>query len=379
MSPSVSIVRCRSYDEEEVMKGLRQSIDLIGGIGAFVKRGSRVLLKPNLLYGKASNRAVTTHPAIVRGVVRMVKEVGGKPFIGDSPAIGSLIKAADKAGIRAVAEETGCPLIEFDHPVVPKERKDTFFKQIEIDEAVLDADAIINLPKWKTHGMTLLTLGIKNLFGCVPGRKKALWHLKAGEDRRLFSRMLVDLYQLIRPSLTILDGVVAMEGNGPASGNPVPLGLILAGDDALSVDQRVCDILGIPRKSVMTNRAAFESGMGREEMNSFGERLDQIRISGFKYPPMSRTDWGLPGFLRRALKNALGTRPMIEKEMCGACNRCVEICPPKALKKHEEEFVFNYGTCIRCFCCQEVCPEGAISIEPGWMLRMYGSKVKSEK
>ncbi len=363
------------------MKGLRRSIDLIGGIGAFVKKDSRVLLKPNLLQGKTSDKAVTTHPAIVKGIVRMVKEAGGRPFIGDSPGIGGLIKVAERAGIRAVAEEEGCPLIEFNHPMVPKERKGIFFKQTEVDEAVLHADVVINLPKWKTHGMTLLTLGVKNLFGCVPGRKKALWHLKAGENRRIFSRMLVDLYQLIQPRLTILDGVVAMEGNGPSSGNPVPLGLIVAGDDALSVDQQVCDILGIPRKAVTTNRAAFEAGMGRVEFDTLGERLDDIRISGFKYPPMSRTDWGLPGFLRRILKNALGTRPVIEKEICGACNRCVEICPSKALKKDREELVFNYGTCIRCFCCQEVCPDGAISIEPGWMGRMYGEgrKVKSEK
>jgi len=371
MKSSVSIVRCRSYDEEEVMRGLRRSVDLIGGIGAFVRKGDRVLLKPNLLYGKASHKAMTTHPAIVKGVIRMVKEAGGEPYLGDSPAVGSLIRAAEKAGIRTVAEETGCPLIEFDHPVVPTERGGRFFKQIEIDKAVLEANVVINLPKWKTHGMTLLTLGIKNLFGCVPGPRKALWHLKAGEDRRLFSRMLVDLYQIIQPSLTILDGIVAMEGNGPSSGDPVPVGLILAGGDALGVDQVVCDILGIPRMSLVTNRVAFEEGMGREGIDVLGERLDQIRISDFKYPPLSRTDWGIPGFLKRALKNALGTRAVIEKEICRACGRCLEICPPKALKKEGEGLVLDYGTCIRCFCCQEVCPEGAISIKPGWMGRLF--------
>jgi ferredoxin len=226
--------------------------------------------------------------------------------------------------------------------------------------------------------MMLLTLGIKNLFGCVPGPRKALWHLKAGEDRRLFSRMLVDLYQMIQPSLTILDGVVAMEGNGPSSGDPVPVGLILAGGDALGVDQVVCDILGIPRRSLVTNRVALEKGMGRERIEILGERLDQIRVTGFKFPPLSRTDWSLPGFLKRAVKNALGTKPVVEKETCSACNRCLEICPPKALKKEDEELVFDYGTCIRCFCCQEVCPEGAISIKPGWMLRLCSRRGKVE-
>ena len=372
MKSLVSIVKCQSYDEKEVLGSLRQSIDLIGGIENFVRRGDHVLLKPNLLYGKAPEKAVTTHPSIVKGMIQIVREAGGIPFIGDSPSIGSLMRAAEKAGIKRVADENKCPLIEFEKPIFPPKGGGKFFKQLEIDNRVLEADVVINLPKWKTHGMMLLTLGVKNLFGCIPGPRKALWHLRAGEDRKLFAQMLIDLYQIIQPSLTILDGILGMDGNGPGSGDPIQLGLILASRDPLSLDQIVCDLLRIPRKSLMTNQVAFEEGMGKDGIEVVGERLEEIKIHRFKLPAPSQPAWDLPRFLQKALKNALTSKPVVEEEVCNACNRCVEICPPKALDRKERALVFDYGKCIRCFCCQEVCPEGAISIQPGWALKLKG-------
>src|SRR4030042_5672884 len=218
MKSSVSIVKCQNYDEEKVLSSLRRSIDLIGGIQNFVKKGHHVLLKPNLLYGKSPEKAVTTHPAIVEGVIEIVREAGGVPFIGDSPSVGSLMKTAEKAGIKAVADEMKCPLVEFDKPVLLSKGTGKIFKQLEIEQTVLEAEVIINLPKWKTHAQMLLTLGVKNLFGCIPGPRKALWHLKAGEDRKVFAQILVDIYQMIQPSLTILDGIIGMEGHGPGRG-----------------------------------------------------------------------------------------------------------------------------------------------------------------
>lgn len=369
MKSSVSIVKCQNYDENKVLSGLRRSIDLIGGIQTFVKKGHHVLLKPNLLYGKSPEKAVTTHPAIVKGVIEIVREAGGVPFIGDSPSIGSLMKAAEKAGIKAVADEMKCPLVEFNRPVLPPNGKGKIFKQLEIDQTVLEADVIINLPKWKTHVQMLLTLGVKNLFGCIPGPRKALWHLKAGEDRKTFAQILVDLYQVIQPSLTLLDGIVGMEGNGPNSGRPIPLGLILASGDSLSLDQIVCDLLGISRKSLLTNRVAFEQGLGKDKIDVVGERVEDVKISNFQFPTLSQMDWNLPGFLTKALKNAFTSRPFIEEERCKACDRCEEICPPKALARKGKDLIFDYEQCIRCFCCLEVCPEGAISIKPGWALK----------
>src|SRR4030043_2469639 len=261
MKSSVSIVKCQNYDEEKVLSALRQSIDLIGGIQNFVKKGSRVLLKPNLLYGKSPENAITTHPSIVRGMIQIVREAGGVPFIGDSPSVGSLMKTAEKAGIKAVADEMKCPLMEFDKPMLLPEGGGKTFRQLEIDRSVLEADVIINLPKWKTHAQMLLTLGVKNLFGCVPGPRKALWHLKAGADQKAFAQMLVDIYHMIQPGLPISDGVVGMEGSGPNSGHPISIGLLLASRDPLNLDQIVCDLLGILRESLLTNRGAFEQGI----------------------------------------------------------------------------------------------------------------------
>jgi uncharacterized protein (DUF362 family)/NAD-dependent dihydropyrimidine dehydrogenase PreA subunit len=370
MKSSVSIVKCQDYDEEEVLAALRQSIDLIGGIQTFVRKGNHVLLKPNLLYGKSPEKAVTTHPSILRGMIQIVREAGGVPFIGDSPSVGSLMKTAEKAGIKAVADEIKCPLVEFNKPILPPKRGGKIFKQLEIDQTVLEADVVINLPKFKTHSLTLLTLGVKNLFGCIPGPRKALWHLKAGEDRKTFAQILVDVYQIIHPSLTILDGIVGMEGNGPNSGRPIQLGLILASGDPLSLDQIVCDLLGISRESLLTNRVAFEQGLGKDKIDVFGERAEDVKISNFQFPTLSQPDWNLPEFLRKALKNALTSKPVIEEEVCNACDRCAEICPPKALARKGKDLIFDYEQCIRCFCCLEVCPEGAISIKPGWALRL---------
>jgi ferredoxin len=219
---------------------------------------------------------------------------------------------------------------------------------------------------------------VKNLFGCIPGPRKALWHLKAGEDRKTFAQILVDVYQIIHPSLTILDGIVGMEGNGPNSGQPIPLGLILASGDSLSLDQIVCDLLGVSRKSLLTNRVAFEQGLGKDGIEVVGEKVEDVRIPHFQFPTLSQPDWNLPGFLRRVLKNALTSKPVVQEEICNACDRCSEICPPKALARKGKDLVFDYEQCIRCFCCLEVCPEGAISIKPGWALKLIGKRLKVE-
>ncbi len=370
MSPAVSIVKCQSYDEKKVLETIRQSIHLMGGLESVIKKADRVLLKPNLLIGKSPNKAVTTHPSIVKAAIQIVREAGGVPFIGDSPAIGSTAKAAEKAEIAEIARSMDCPIVEFNRPVLAREVKGRVFKNIEIDQVVLEADVIINLPKWKTHTQMLLTLGVKNLFGCVPGPKKALWHLKAGEDRKLFAQVLVDIFQIVRPALTILDGVNGMEGDGPSSGRPIALGLILASRDALSLDQIVCDLLGIPRRSLMTNRVALEHGLGKDPIEVVGEKVENVKIPNFQFPNLSRTDWNLPGFIKKAIKNALTSKPAIQEDLCKNCHQCAEICPPKALTPEGKSLVFDYRRCIRCFCCLEVCPEGAVSIKQGWAIRV---------
>ena len=160
-----------------------------------------------------------------------------------------------------------------------------------------------------------------------------------------------------------------MEGDGPSSGRPVALGLILASCDALSLDQIVCDLLGIPRRSLMTNRVALEHGLGKDPIAVVGEKVENVKIPDFQFPNLSRTDWNLPGFIKKAIKNALTSKPAIQEDLCKNCHQCAEICPPKALTPEGRSLVFDYRRCIRCFCCLEVCPEGAVSIKQGWAIR----------
>ena len=375
MNPPVSIVRCSDYDEAKISQALRNAIDLIGGMRAFVKEGDRVLLKPNLILGKPPEKAVTTHPSVVRAMIELVREAGGLPFVGDSPGIGSAIGAAERSGLKRVADEMGCPLVDLQEPAVTEKKKGRTFRRLEIDRSVLEADVVINLPKWKTHSQILLTLGVKNLFGCIPGKRKALWHLQTGGDRKRFAEVLVDLYEVIQPGLTVLDGVLAMEGNGPSSGCPVPMGLILASADPLSLDQVVCDLLKIPRERLITNQVAFERGLGRGPIEVVGERVGDLIVGPFRLPSLSSVDWPLPRFLKRAIRNALSSRPAIYEAACQMCSRCIEICPAQALEKGEKTPVFDYEKCIRCYCCQEVCPEEAITPKEGWGVKMI-KKVK---
>ncbi len=170
-----------------------------------------------------------------------------------------------------------------------------------------------------------------------------------------------------------------MEGNGPNSGQPKPIGLILASDDALSLDQIVCDLLGIPRESLFTNQVAFEQGIGKSKIEVVGEKLEEIHIPKFQFPTPSQMGWGLPRFLSHALKNALTSKPEILRKICKSCDQCSNICPPKALIRTEKGLVFDYKQCIRCFCCLEVCPEGAIMIKLGWGLRLMGKGFKGKR
>ena len=184
---AVCIERCEAYDADLVFDRIKAAVDALGGMGRFVKTGQNVLLKPNLLSPSEPAKAVTTHPAVVEAVIRLVQDAGGRPVIGDSPGIGSLLPVTEKTGIAQVARRHGVDIVPFDDSVPVDALDDHLFRQIEIARAVADADVVINLPKVKSHGQMLLTLAVKNLFGCIAGRRKIEWHMRAGRDYNLFA------------------------------------------------------------------------------------------------------------------------------------------------------------------------------------------------
>ncbi|MFH2013344.1 MAG: DUF362 domain-containing protein [Pseudomonadota bacterium] len=368
--PKVSIVKCKDYQEGKVYKAVRESVDLLGGIGSFIKNGDRVLLKPNLLSGKIPEKAVTTHPSIVSAVVRLVKEVGGIPSIGDSPGFGSLKRVAEKAGIKEVADRMGVNLVEFDETVEIENKEGHIFKMFEVAKAFLEADVIINLPKLKTHGQMLLTLSVKNNFGFVVGNRKATWHLKAGIDVNFFAQMLLDLYLLVQPQLTIMDGIIGMEGDGPGSGIPREVGLIFAGIDCVAIDTVICQALGVPLDDLYTTKAARQKGIGETDLkniNVLGEDLKKVNIRDFKLPKTHDLEFHIPKFMSNFLKNITTSMPEIDCTKCKLCEVCIDSCPSQTMKIVNDKVRINYKTCIRCFCCQELCPEGAVGIKRGWL------------
>ncbi|MBI3581810.1 MAG: DUF362 domain-containing protein [Nitrospinae bacterium] len=375
MSAHVSLRSCTDYNPDGIKKVLISAVDALGGIGAFVKPGETVLLKPNMLAPAAPEKAVTTHPTVVRAVAEMVLGAGGIPFIGDSPAVPGFNNVCKTTGISAVAAELGIPLVELKDSAEYKQGEKKLFRILEISSKVMEADRIISLPKLKTHSQMFLTLGVKNVFGCVVGVRKAQWHFKAGVDRMFFARMLVELYHAIAPDLTIMDGVLGMEGDGPGtSGTPRTCGIIAASADAVALDRVLIEILGAREDQYFVMQAAKEMGVGESRLSKIkvsGEPLDFFRLENFVFPKVGKVAFG-PPVLRRFILNHLTARPKETREKCTMCGRCINICPTNVISEKNKRLYFNYDACIRCYCCVEVCPEGAMKPAAPFLLRITG-------
>lgn len=374
-STDVSIVKCADYEREQVLDAVRRSIGLLGGITAFVKPGDRVLLKPNLLKARPPEAAVTTHPEIVRAVIRLVREAGGEAVVADSPGLGELRRVSERTGILAVVEEEGAVLAATEEPVQVRSRGR--FQRFEIARWAHEADVIINLPKLKTHGMTVLTGAVKNLFGCVPGKRKVQWHFNTGVNHDLFMRMLIELCGLLRPALTVMDAVVGMEGNGPGSGDPRRIGAVLAGTDPVAVDAVSARLVGVDPATLPLLRAAAAAGFGQphaEEIDVLGDAVADLAVRGFRLPPRAHLEWKIPEWARRSLKNAFTTRPEIGAGACIQCGICQGHCPQGAIEARGDGLRIRYRDCIRCFCCQEFCPQGAITVGRGWGLKLLARR-----
>lgn len=369
----IAIERVASYDSELVETGLKNLLAPLGGIEAFVRPGERVLLKPNMLSAKPPEAAVTTHPAILRGVIRLVQGAGAVALVGDSPGFGSLRAVAKRSGMLAVVEECGAELVEFSETRVVN--SGGIFKRFEVAAPYLDADRVINLPKLKTHEMMTLTCGVKNLFGILVGAAKPAWHLQAGFDRELFARVLLEIYQIRPPNLTIVDAITAMEGDGPGSGDPRQVGLLLAGANPVAVDLIAGEIVGIPKKLLFVEREARKLGLpgsDREHIEIYGVDPAELRILPFRLPPLSDVEFGLPRFIKNRLRKHLTTRPVQMPDRCMLCGVCVKGCPPGVIRIEGKNLRFDYDRCIRCFCCRELCPEAALDVRKGLLLRLFG-------
>lgn len=304
MTSSVSLLRAESYD----LGALRQSIEALlaplGGMEAFVKPGDRVLLKPNLLTGARPTQECVTRPEVVYCVAQLVKAAGGLPFLGDGPAFGSARGVAQANGYLPLLEELQIPIVEFKG--VRYETVSQEFDHFLLSKEVMDADVVINLPKVKSHVQLTLTMGVKNLFGCVPGKMKAWWHMEAGKDADRFGQMLVETARTIDPDLTILDGIVGHEGNGPSNGTPRALGILGASANVFALDRAVVEILQVAPERVLTITAARKLGLC-PDLNAIDFPLAtpaDLQFEGWKLPEkMMAIDFGAPRVLRSTFKH----------------------------------------------------------------------------
>ncbi|TET34039.1 MAG: DUF362 domain-containing protein [Planctomycetota bacterium] len=367
--PKVSIVRCDDYNAPDLYEKVCEAASAVLNADALIKHGTKVLLKPNLLFGTPPERAVTTHPQIVRAVGEFVKDRGGELWIGDSSGYGSCARNMRLSGIEQVAKELGAKIIPFTEPVDSGHADLKYARNFRIEKAVLEADVLINLPKLKTHGLTYFTGAAKNLFGCLPGLQKGKTHVRL-PDRENFSAMLVELNRIIKPQLSIMDAVVGMEGSGPGSGDPRKVGLILAGVNTFAVDVVACEIIGLPPHDVPNIRMAAEQKLGPESLNDIsilGEKIEDIRIPDFKLREPADGLKRLKHFFMKVAGKVLRTIifevPDLKTKKCNKCFRCAEVCPIEAVRKSARGPVFDYKSCIRCYCCQEMCPEGAIKLK----------------
>lgn len=303
-STSVSLIRAQSYERQSLRDALDNLLEPLGGMVAFVKPGNRVLLKPNLLTGSRPGKECTTRAELVYRVAQMVLDAGGKPFLGDSPAFGSAKGVAVASGYLPVIEELHLPVVDFHG-----KRYQTVsqgFNHLLLSKEVMEADVVINLPKVKSHSQLTLTLGVKNLFGCVPGKMKAWWHMEAGKDANRFGQMLVETARTINPNLTILDGIIGHEGNGPSGGEPRYLGILGASPDVFALDRAMVEILTVTPEAVPTIAAQARLGLCSElaEMRFPHLQPAELQIHDWKLPDtLMPIDFGMPRVIKSTFKH----------------------------------------------------------------------------
>ncbi|MBN1879472.1 DUF362 domain-containing protein [bacterium] len=359
---SVAVVRCDSYQPDEVFQSIARGFELLGGPSACLPLGQSVLIKPNLLQAASPEAAVCVHPEVFRAVALFLAGNGNRLTYGDSPAVASSEQAARASGIDEEARKMGIPMADFKTGILLKSKERCLVKKYEIAKGVLDADAVVSISKLKTHSFTGMTGAVKNHLGCVPGLKKAEFHARF-PDPSDFSRILVEIALNIQPVMHVMDGIIAMEGKGPSAGNPRKANVLLFSKDPVALDAIGAMIIGFSNESLHVLKHGKELGLGNPDNPIIlGHDLAELIIDDFKHPDTRHFRDSSPAV--KLFRKFLISRPVIDTSRCTRCGQCCRICPaiPKALRMRDNSSVpsLSSSLCIRCFCCQEVCPEHAI-------------------
>jgi uncharacterized protein (DUF362 family) len=284
-NPTVILSRCSDYSQTRIAEALQKQFELLGGLEKFVKPGDTVLLKPNFIAPRSRRHATQTDPAVIIETARLLKDFGTKPFVGDSPAWGNVFTCVKALKLEEPLKKLSVPVKQLDKPKWCRiGAKNT---RVGISSVALDADVIINLPKFKSHQQLTATFAVKNMFGCVSGKRKALWHFAKGGNADDFCELLIDIFKFLNPALTIIDAVIAMDGPGPIRGRARPLGYLLGGTDPIACETICAKLIGIEPKNVPIIKTARQIGFGCSD-------ITKIDIAGDDFPQNICTDFQLP-------------------------------------------------------------------------------------
>jgi len=385
----VALLKCEDYDALLIREKMVEALHLIG-LGPGIFEGKRVVIKPNLLSATTPEKSVVTHPEFFRAALRMVRDHGGTPVLCESPAFQPLAKVMKKSGYDRIVEEEGCEVADPRSTAILFSDGPWRYKRFDISAAVFDADVILNLPKFKTHGLTYMTGAVKNLFGLIYGLNKSQWHLKA-PSKEEFSEFLLDYYGALlnafeKPKVFIhlMDAVTGLEGEGPGlAGTPRKIGAILAGTDAVSVDAVATRLVGLRVREALTVTLGEKRGLGTgalEKIDVQGASLDAFDVRDYVPSKSSGrspvSHWPLN---TKIFKELLVEKPLPSRERCTLCYQCKAICPGGAIGESKGESgipCYDYDKCIRCYCCMEICPEAAIGLQRGKLQWLLGKRIR---
>ena len=374
----VAIRRCEEYDVAKVKDALGAALSDIGGLGAYVRPGERVLLKANLLMRKRPEQAATTHPAVVRALAEMLTALGCEVTIGDSPGgpftAAMLNNVYKGTGMIEAARAAGVKLNENVGSCKRENPDGLLLKALTVADMVREADKVISVAKLKTHGMMTMTGAVKNMFGIVPGVVKAEYHLNM-RDYDDFANALVDICLCGAPVLSVMDGIVGMEGEGPSAGTTRQVGALMVSASPYHLDKTACALIGIAPADVPVLKACIARGIcgeGLEDVEIMGETLESFGVEPFKLPTKGvvTPGAGLPAFVVKLLNKHVQPRPVFKHDVCTGCRVCEQSCPPKVITMKEKRPVAALDGCIRCYCCQELCPEKAVAVVRPWLLSL---------
>ncbi|MBN2546276.1 MAG: DUF362 domain-containing protein [Spirochaetes bacterium] len=378
----VALVRCETYQYDAVKNAVEKGVNLIGGINKFADKNEKILLKPNILVGDNPDKHTTTHPSVFKAVAELFLQTKAILSYGDSPGFGYPELTAKKAGIYKVGNELNIKFADFINSSNVLFKNGIQIKNFNIVKGVLDADGVISIPKLKTHQLERITGAVKNQMGCIPGFLKNEFHLKF-PDAYDFARFLLDINNYIKPRLYIVDGIIAMEGNGPRGGDAKKLSVLLFSNDPIAIDAAICKIINLNPEFVPTIKASIGTGSGvykEDEIELVGDDINSFIDRKFKVirQPKEKYNYNTAkGNIFSLIKNHFVRKPYIVDLNCVKCGICIKVCPsnPKALswgnKGKDNPPEYNYSICFRCYCCQELCPEKAIKLKTPFLRKIF--------